>query len=283
MILTQLKSSLNESADALGQTGGTLESVDTALENITADLKALQSSETYQHLISLEGIDSDSISDFMSSPVSINSKVLYDVENYGSGMTPFYTNLALWVGGLILVSILKQEVDRDGKIHRFTASQAYFGRWMLFMAVGLVQGLIVCLGDIVLLKVQCVHPVAFVCVGIFCSFIYVNLIYALALTFKHIGKALGVVLVILQIPGSAGTYPIEMTPAFFQKLHPLLPFTYGISAMRECIAGMYGANIWRYLGILAIFFPISIFIGLVLRPLLMNLNHLFDKRLSETD
>ena len=108
------------------------------------------------------------------------------------------------------------------KIHRFTASQAYFGRWMLFMAVGLVQGLIVCLGDIVLLKVQCVHPVAFVCVGIFCSFIYVNLIYALALTFKHIGKALGVVLVILQIPGSAGTYPIEMTPAFFQKLHPLL-------------------------------------------------------------
>ena len=283
VILTQLKSSLNESADALGQTGGTLESVDTALENITADLKALQSSETYQHLISLEGIDSDSISDFMSSPVSINSKILYDVENYGSGMTPFYTNLALWVGGLILVSILKQEVDRDGKIHRFTASQAYFGRWMLFMAVGLVQGLIVCLGDIVLLKVQCVHPVAFVCVGIFCSFIYVNLIYALALTFKHIGKALGVVLVILQIPGSAGTYPIEMTPAFFQKLHPLLPFTYGISAMRECIAGMYGANIWKYLGILAIFFPISIFIGLVLRPLLMNLNHLFDKRLSETE
>ena len=74
-----------------------------------------------------------------------------------------------------------------------------------------------------------------------------------------------------------------MTPAFFQRLHPLLPFTYGISAMRECIAGMYGANIWKYLGILAIFFPISLFIGLVLRPLLMNLNHLFDKRLSETE
>ena len=133
------------------------------------------------------------------------------------------------------------------------------------------------------MKVQCVHPVAFVCVGVFCSFVYVNLIYALALTFKHIGKALGVVLVILQIPGSAGTYPIEMTPAFFQRLHPLLPFTDGISAMRECIAGMYGANIWKYLGILAIFFPISLFIGLVLRPLLMNLNHLFDKRLSETE
>lgn len=282
-ILNQLNSSLKDSASALGQTKEVLKRVDESLASVQDDLGALQSSQMYQKLTSLEGIDADSVAGFMSSPVSIQSKVLYDVENYGSGMTPFYTNLALWVGGLILVSILKQEVDKDGKVHRFTASQAYFGRWMLFMTVGLVQGLIVCLGDIVLLKVQCVHPVAFVCVGVFCSFIYVNLIYALALTFKHIGKALGVVLVILQIPGSAGTYPIEMTPAFFQKLHPLLPFTYGISAMRECIAGMYGANIWKYLGILAIFFPISLFIGLVLRPLLMNLNHLFDNRLSETE
>ena len=246
VILTQLKSSLNESADALGQTGGTLESVDTALENITADLKALQSSETYQHLISLEGIDSDSISDFMSSPVSINSKVLYDVENYGSGMTPFYTNLALWVGGLI-------------------------------------QGFIVCIGDLLLLKVQCVHPVAFVCAGMLCSFVYVNLIYAMALTFKHIGKALAVVLVILQIPGSSGTYPIEMTPVFFQRLHPLLPFSYGIGAMRECIAGFYKNNYAKDLLTLLLFLLLAFFIGLLLRPLLMNLNHLFDKRLAETD
>ena len=282
-ILNQLNSSLKDSASALGQTGNVLKRVDDSLASVQDDLGALQSSQTYQKLTSLEGIDADSIADFMSSPVSIKSDVLYEVENYGSGMTPFYTNLALWVGGLILVSILKQEVDKDEKVHRFTTSQAYFGRWMLFVAVGLVQGLIVCAGDIVLLKVQCVHPAAFVCTGVFSSFIYVNLIYALALAFKHIGKALGVVLVILQIPGSSGTYPIEMTPAFFQKLHPLLPFTYGISAMRECIAGMYGANIWKYLGILAIFFPISLFIGLVLRPLLMNLNHLFDKRLSETE
>ena len=282
-ILNQLNSSLKDSASALGQTKEVLKRVDESLASVQDDLGALQSSQMYQKLTSLEGIDADSIAGFMSSPVSVQSKVLYDVENYGSGMTPFYTNLALWVGGLILVSILKQEVDRDGKIHRFTASQAYFGRWMLFMAVGLVQGLIVCLGDIVLLKVQCVHPVAFVCVGIFCSFIYVNLIYALALTFKHIGKALGVVLVILQIPGSAGTYPIEMTPAFFQKLHPLLPFSYSISAMRECIAGYYHHTYRSSLGKLLVFLLVALFIGLVLRPLLMNLNHLFDVRLAETD
>ena len=185
-ILNQLNDSLKSSASALGQTGDVLTQVDESLASVQTDLNALQSSEMYQKLTSLEGLDADSIADFMSSPVSIKSNVLYDVENYGSGMTPFYTNLALWVGGLILVSILKQEVDKDEKVRKFTAGQAYFGRWLLFVAVGLVQGLIVCVGDILLLKVQCVHPVAFVCVGVFCSFVYVNLIYALALTFKHI-------------------------------------------------------------------------------------------------
>ena len=282
VILTQLKSSLNESADALGQTGGTLESVDTALENIAADLKALQSSETYQHLISLEGIDSDSISDFMSSPVSINSKVLYDVENYGSGMTPFYTNLALWVGGLILVSILKQEVDKDETISRFTPTTAYFGRWMLFVVVGLIQGFIVCIGDLLLLKVQCVHPVAFVCAGMLCSFVYVNLIYAMALTFKHIGKALAVVLVILQIPGSSGTYPIEMTPVFFQRLHPLLPFSYGIGAMRECIAGFYGNYYMVEMTKMALYLIPSLLLGLLLRKPIVRLNEAFIEKLEST-
>lgn len=176
-ILNQLNDSLKSSASALGQTGDVLTQVDESLASVQTDLNALQSSEMYQKLTSLEGLDADSIADFMSSPVSIKSNVLYDVENYGSGMTPFYTNLALWVGGLILVSILKQEVDKDEKVRKFTAGQAYFGRWLLFVAVGLVQGLIVCVGDILLLKVQCVHPVAFVCVGVFCSFVYVNLIY----------------------------------------------------------------------------------------------------------
>lgn len=127
-ILNQLNDSLKSSASVLGQTGDVLTQVDEALASVQTDLNALQSSEMYQKLTSLEGLDADSIADFMSSPVSIKSNVLYDVENYGSGMTPFYTNLALWVGGLILVSILKQEVDKDEKVRKFTAGQAYFGR-----------------------------------------------------------------------------------------------------------------------------------------------------------
>ena len=240
LILKQLSNSLTSTSSALSDTNGVLVTLDEELENISSDLKALQSSDAYEKILSLRGLDADSISDFMSSPVEIQSETIYPVKNYGSGMTPFYTNLALWVGGLILVSILKQEVDTDGLRRRFTPTQGYFGRWLLFIVTGLIQGVIVCAGDLVLLKVQCVHPIAFVFAGMVCSFVYVNIIYALAATFKHIGKAVAVVLIILQIPGSSGTYPIEMMPEFFQKLHPLFPFTYGINAMRECIAGYYG-------------------------------------------
>ena len=273
LILKQLGASLTDTSSALTDTSGVLVTLDKELGNISSDLKALQSSDAYEKILSLRGLDADSISDFMSSPV----------KNYGSGMTPFYTNLALWVGGLILVSIFKQEVDKDNEVHHFSPTSAYMGRWLLYATVGLVQGCIVCIGDIILLGVQCVHPLLFIIAGMFCSFVYVSLIYAMAITLKHIGKALCVLFIILQIPGSSGTFPIEMTPGFFQVLHPLLPFTYGINAMRECIAGMYSNYYIKNLLILAIFIPIAFFIGLVLRPLLMNLNHLFDKKLAETD
>ena len=283
LILKQLGASLTDTSSALTDTSGVLVTLDKELGNISSDLKALQSSDAYEKILSLRGLDADSISDFMSSPVEIKSETMYSVKNYGSGMTPFYTNLALWVGGLILVSIFKQEVDKDDEVHHFSPTSAYMGRWLLYAAVGLVQGCIVCIGDIILLGVQCVHPLLFIIAGMFCSFVYVSLIYAMAITLKHIVKALCVLFIILQIPGSSGTFPIEMTPGFFQVLHPLLPFTYGINAMRECIAGMYSNYYIKNLLILAIFIPIAFFIGLVLRPLLMNLNHLFDKKLAETD
>ena len=282
-ILSQLGTSLEDSSKALGRTGDSVSSLKGQMDRIVTDLQALQSSEAYQQFLSLEGLDADSIAEFMASPVNIRSETLYSVKNYGSSMTPFYTNLALWVGGIVLIAILKMEVDRGGGVRHFSTSEAYFGRWLLFAAIGLIQGLIVCLGDLWLLKVQCLHPAAFVLTGMFCSFVYVNLIYALSSALKHIGKALCIILVILQIPGSAGTYPIEMTPPFFQKLHPLLPFTYGINAMREAIAGMYGNAFWGSLLHLAVYLPAALLIGLGLRRLLVNLNDLFDRKLGETD
>lgn len=278
-----LKQTLSDTKTAMESTKEALDDVQKKLNTAITDLGALQSSDIYLSLKELTKKDTGEVAEFMHSPVQLETKSFYRVENYGSAMAPFYTNLAIWVGGIVLIAIFKMEVDKDEKIKSFTVTQGYFGRWILYITTGLIQALIICLGDIYLLKIQCKNPAAFVFAGLFASFVYVNLIYALSITFKHIGKALSVILVILQIPGSAGTYPIEMTPAFFQFVHPLLPFTYGINAMREAIAGIYGMHYWKNILCLAVFLPIALGIGLLLRPHFLNLNYLFDRKLAETD
>ena len=283
-VFNQLDTSLADIRDALSGTTSALASVSGKLNDIQSDVNALVSSDAYNKLLKLEGIDADQISEFMASPVELDTETYFAVKNYGSSMIPFYSNLAIWVGGIVLIAIIKMEVDRDKSMKNYTASEMYMGRWLLYVVIGIIQGFVVCLGDTLLPGAQVVHPVRMVILGMILSFVYVNIIYALSISFKHIGKALCVILVILQIPGSSGTYPIEMTPAFFQNLHPFLPFAYGVGAMRECVAGVYGHVYEKDILILLLcYVPISLLIGLGLRPALVGLNRLFDRKLSETE
>ncbi len=279
--LTQLSSLLDQAKSTLSSTSDSLAKIQEKLDSAATDVAAFHSSENAAELAELLGANIEDITDFMSSPVKLESKVVYPVESFGSGIAPFYTNLALWVGGYVLIAIFKLEVDREDGIGTYTAKEGYFGRWLLMVLLGALQAVIVCVGDLVI-GVQCLHPVLFVLAGVWISFIYVNIIYSLSVAFKHIGKAIGVILVIVQIPGSSGMYPIEMMPPFFNWLHPLLPFTYGINAMRETIGGMYGANYVINLAILAIYFVLALLVGVWLRPFLLNLNLLFDRQLART-
>lgn len=279
-VLAQLTTTLGQASSTMSQADSSLEKLQGTLSTAANDVAALRASESLDKLDEILGASSADLADLMSSPVTLTTKAVYPVSNYGSGVAPFYTNLALWVGGCVLIAIIKLEVDGEG-IGAFTATEGYFGRWLLLVVLGFAQAFIVCCGDLVL-GMQCLRPELFVLAGIFTSFVYVNIIYALASAFKHIGKALVVILVIVQIPGSSGMYPIEMMPDFFQYLHPLLPFTYGISAMRETIGGMYGMDYAINLGVLAVFLVVALFIGVKLRTLMLNLNLLFDKELERT-
>ena len=279
-VLAQLTTTLDQASSTMSQADSSLEKLQGTLSTAANDVVALRASESLDKLDEILGASSADLADLMSSPATLTTKAVYPVSNYGSGVAPFYTNLALWVGGCVLIAIIKLEVDGEG-IGAFTATEGYFGRWLLLVVLGFAQAFIVCCGDLVL-GMQCLRPELFVLAGIFTSFVYVNIIYALASAFKHIGKALVVILVIVQIPGSSGMYPIEMMPDFFQYLHPLLPFTYGISAMRETIGGMYGMDYAINLGVLAVFLAVALFIGVKLRTLMLNLNLLFDKELERT-
>lgn len=279
--LDQLDTLLQQGADTIDQTAASLREAAGGIGNLASDLDALESAQTFRGLSDLIALDPTEVGSFMGAPVALNTHAVFPVSTYGSGVAPFYTNLALWVGGFVLVAIYKLEVDTEG-IGTIRPWQGFFGRWLLLALLGQVQAIVCCTGDIVL-GVQCVSPVAYIFAGMVESLVYVLFVYALAVAFKHIGKALGVLLVVLQIPGTSGTYPIEMMPGFFQALHPWLPFTYGIDAMREAVAGFYGDTYLRCLATLLLFAVPALIIGVGARRHLVGINTLFDRRLAETD
>jgi putative membrane protein len=280
-LMGQLVSTIDQTRSTMTSTDDALSSVKTGLTSVRNDVAALGSSALMQKLSNLLNLDAAGISEFMASPVALKTSVVYPINNYGSAVTPFYTNLALWVGGFVIIAIYKLEVDREG-LEKMHAVQAYLGRGLLLSMIGIFQALIVTIGDLVI-GVQNDQPALFILAGVFISLVYVNIIYALASAFRHIGKAIAVVVLILQIPGSSGMYPIELMPQFFRNLSPWLPFTYGINAMRETIGGMYHSHYWG--NMLAVFWylPLALLIGIVGRKVLMNLNAMFDRRLAATD
>ena len=268
--LAQLDALLAQSQSTLADTADSLRGSADRMGALADDLAAVQSARALPAMGDVLSLDPTSTGAALGSPVQMVDEPVFPVANYGSGVAPFYTNLALWVGGFVLVAIYK------------LPTQAFFGRWLLLALLGQVQALTCCVGDLAL-GVQCVSPVAFVLAGMEASLVYVLVVYSLAVALKHVGKALAVLLVVLQIPGASGLYPIQMQPAFFRALGPWLPFTYGIGAMREAVAGFYGTNYARDLAVLALFAVPALLLGVVARRRLLGANALFDRKMAQTD
>jgi putative membrane protein len=171
---------------------------------------------------------------FFEEPIVLNEKKLFPIANYGTGMTPFYTVLAIWVGCLLLISLLATDVN----LKIISKREMYFGRLLTFSAIGILQALIVTVGDIVLLGVVIKNPYWFVLFGFLISFVFMSIVYTLVSVFGDVGKAFAIVMLVLQIAGSGGTYPVVLLPKFFQLINPFLPFTYAVSLMREAVGGM---------------------------------------------
>lgn len=280
-LLSGLDTQLGDAVGALGGLGSTLEGIDTDLTTLRTDVAALGSAAVWGDLKDITDLDPSKIAEFMASPVQISEQVVFPVDAYGSAMAALFTNLSLWIGSFVLVVILKLEVDAEG-LDGLTVRQGYLGRWLLMACLAALQGLLVTAGDLVL-GVQHVNAAAFMATGVVIALTYLSIIYALSVSFSHIGRGLCVVLVIMQIPGASGLYPIEMMPSFFRHLYPFFPFTYGIDAMREVISGFYDGHYWYCLRILGLFVVLSFILGLVLRRSLGNFTRLFNREIVSTD
>ena len=280
-VATQLAGTLDQTKGALESTRTSLGELSNSVDALEKELEVIRASDAWALLKNMSSTNPETVKEFLSAPVKVDENRLYPVENYGTGVTPFFTSVALWVGCIALVAVFKLEVD-DEKVGRVRPWQAYFGRWMLFVLLIALCAIVCCTGDL-LLGIQCDYPAAFYLSAIVASFAFINVVFALSVAFKHLGKAIAFTLIILQVPGSSGMYPIEMMPPFFQAIGPWLPFTYSNNAMREAIAGFYDGNYVFNLLMLLLFVAPSILVGVTARSHLVNINALFDRRLRETD
>lgn len=278
--LDELKSTLDLSADALSQTDDLLAGLQKDFESAATDIKALASSSALQELFGGK-IDADKVADFMMSPTTVTTEKLYPVNAYGSAMAPLFINLTLWIGAFMLMVIMRKEVDGEG-VAGIKPWQRYLGRWLLLALMATLQA-VVCVAGCLAIGVQTVNAPLFFLTAIGASLAYLSIQYALSSTFQHVGMGLCVILVFVQIPAATGLYPIEMTTSFFQAVYPVFPFTYGIGAIREVIAGFYDGAWAHDMGVLAVFFAGFMALGLAARPHFANLNRLFAHQLEESD
>lgn len=278
---------------ALEKTGGAADALEQQLrpvvQQVNADLDglltkfdSLNEEEKLDQLEKILGGNPEMYGEYFSQVVQTDVKPIYPIANYGSAMAPFYTVLAIWVGGVILVAIIKPHARTEGLINP-KPRELFFGRYLLFFLLSQLQAAIIITGDLLLLKIQCLHPGLLYLAGFLTSLTFSLLIYALTVSFGDVGKAIVVVIMVLQIAGSSGTFPIELLPDFYQKIYYLFPFPHAINAMRECICGLYGNDFIVYLLRLLIFAVIGLLTGLLIRRPFIGLNRFVEEKLEETE
>lgn len=261
--LQSYQDSLNSGTDSITATKNYIADIRQKLETVTDALSALNGDEQYQDILQMFQNDPEMIASFVSSPVSLDTEAVYKIKNYGSAMAPFYTVLALWVGGLILVALVHVKVEREDDLIDVKPYQAYFGRYIVFFQVSQVQAAITVLGNLFFVQIQCVHPFLFWLAAACSSFVFSLFMYSLTVAFGNVGEAIAVVVMVIQVAGAGGTFPIEVLPEVYQAIYKFLPFTYCLNAMRACVGGMYQMEYIKDIAILGVYVLISLFIGLI--------------------
>lgn len=259
----QAKKALSDLADF---SQNKLPDVEKDLKKANKIFKKLDKDDAVDKLIDTLKNDLKKQAGIIANPINKKTVDVFPVKDYGSGMTPFYTALSVWVGALLMVSLLTVDNKHKSLESVLTTRQVFLGKAGFFIMLGMLQALIVSVGDLLILKAGVESPVLFVLITIFCSIIFNSIVYTCVSLLGNPGKAIAIVLLVLQIAGGGGTFPIQTTPQFFQNISPYLPFTYAIDSLRETVGGIVPEILITKLIILTLFGIGFFVVGLILKP-----------------
>ncbi|MGL4875250.1 MAG: YhgE/Pip family protein [Clostridium sp.] len=254
------------------------------LSDIVSKIKKIDNGDNVDSILDLLTNDWKGESDFLGNPVNIQENRLFTVPNYGSAMSPFYTTLAIWVGGLILVSILTVSIKGiDKEKENIKTYQIFLGKYLTFITIGMLQGFVVAMGDMFILKTYVLNKLGFVLFSMFVSFVFITIIYSIVSVFGNIGKAICIIFLVLQVAAGGGTFPVEVMSNFFKGINPMLPFKYAINGMRYLVAGGVQELFIRDCIVLLITVVPFIIMGLLFKKIFNKSSEKFISKLKESD
>lgn len=269
-----LSSSAGSASDALGSAKGKVDAAAQELRDVSCGLrtfaddvdKALATGDV-DALREVLASDTQMLSRALAAPVGIEREAVFPAENFGSAMAPLYTTLALFIGSLLILVVVKPSVsDRTRQQLRDPKPrQLFMGRFGVLAFLSLAQTTVMGLGNLLFLQVQVAEPLLFMLCFWIAGLVFTFLIYALVAAFANLGKAVAVLLLIIQVTGCGGSFPLQLLPPFIQGLSPWLPATHVVNAMRAAMFGTYGNDFWVEIGLLLLFLIPAAIVGLVLR------------------
>ena len=270
-----------EGSSKLAEGSVSLASGATLLSNgATNALFAASSSlgSTANTLGGITGIDEDTLGDYFLSPVELERNELFSVNSYGSDVSPFYLVLSMWVGAVITCVMMNPGNSQGTKYSPF---EMYFGKLLTYIIMSILQACVTIIGCY-LLGIQILNPILFIASCILVSMIFMILIYSIISAIGTVGKAIGVVLLVLQISATGGIYPIQIMHPFFRALYPYMPMTYGITLVREAQLGTVWSNYIPALAILLAIGFVTMIAAVIIKEKLDKPSHYFEEKLEES-
>ncbi len=282
--LSKSDKALKSMKGGLNGTVYTLTSLQNGARNLAQLFDNLSGSDMVKDVNHLMTNDAAVIAENMATPIKMNTEEVYPIRNFGSVMAPFYLVIAQWIGAMFAAVMIHVQVKRrEDELGGMKLHEAFFGRYRLFLMIGLAQALLVSIGELLYVGIQCLHPLLFILAALVNGLIFTLIVYSLVFALENIGLAVGVVFMILQVAGGGGTFPVEVLPAPFRALFPFMPFRYAMDAMRECIGGMYDHTYIKCLGILILFGLAAIAFGLLLHKPMRGIIEKVEESKRESD
>ena len=281
--MTNADSKLEIASSAITEAIDKLNFASEKMKGIADSLRKAFESGNLELVKSILGDNPSLLAESLSAPIGIQRIAEFPVGSFGAAMSPLYASLGLWVGSLLSVVLIKvspsentlKKCKRKPHMH-----EVFLGRFGIFAFVSILQSTVMALGNLFFLEITVTDPILYLLCFWVSGLVFQFIMYTLVASFGNVGKAIAVLLLIIQVTGAGGSFPLQLLPDYATILNPFLPATYVIGAMRASMNGLYCGDYWFYLAELLVFLIPMILLGLILRRPFVKLNENFVEKVE---